>query len=105
MLLATPLLGFCDPFDEALMAVAHSDGITVYTTCIVTPPTDPIKEAACLVLYNKFQASLQAVNAPFPIVPSLTPSPYAWSPYDICRYETSHFVFNITLGFPVCPAL
>jgi len=106
ILMISPLVGFCDPINEALMAVSHVEGNTVYTMCILTPPTgNPVKEAACLLLYNKYNASLLSVNSGLPLIPSIDPSPYAWSPYDICRFEPAHFVFSIEYGFPVCPTI
>ncbi|MCC2624315.1 MAG: hypothetical protein K0R14_188 [Burkholderiales bacterium] len=91
--------------DEALLNVARVKGVAVYTACIMTPPSTPAQAAACAALYAIYVASLQAVNAPFPLVVSTTPSPYLWSPYDVCRYEPTHFVFNVLVTQPFCPVL
>jgi hypothetical protein len=91
--------------DEALLNIARIKGAAVYTACILSPPSTPAQAAACVALYAVYVASLQAVNAPFPLVISTTPSPYLWSPYDVCRYEPTHFVFNVPVAQPYCPVL
>ncbi len=91
--------------DEVLLNVARVKGTAVYTACILTPPSTLAQAAACVALYAVYIASLQAVNAPFPLVISTTPSPYLWSPYDVCRYEPTHSVFNVGLTQPFCPVL
>ena len=103
-LLTSIVYCYADPASEALIAVAKAKGQVVYSACIVTPPIEPDQIAFCTTAYAIYLSSLQAVNAPLPIAPALTPSPYAWSPYDLCRFETSHFVFNAP-GQPYCPAV
>ena len=90
--------------DEALIQSAKAKGSTVYYSCIVTPPTSDEQYAWCLGVYYTYVASLQVVNAPYPLSPSITPSKYSWSPFDICRYETSHLVFTL-LSNPSCSEL
>ncbi|MCE3268066.1 MAG: hypothetical protein K0R49_318 [Burkholderiales bacterium] len=90
--------------DEVLLNISRVKGSVVYTTCILTPPTTPVQVAACVALYGAYVVSLQALNAPFPLVPTTTLSPYIWSPYDVCKYEPTHFVFNIAVTQPYCPA-
>ncbi len=91
--------------DEAAIAVAKSKGSTVYASCIVTPPVTPEQQAWCASVYAVYLSDLQVVNAPYPIAPAVTPSPYSFSQYDICKYETAAFVFNIPVSQPYCPAI
>lgn len=91
-------------FGEAQLATAKSAGSTVYYTCILTPPVTTAQELMCDGLYSTYKSALSALNAPYPILISSSPSIYSWSPYDICRYEGSHFVFPPTGGFPICIA-
>lgn len=99
-----PTIVFADPASEALIMAARAKGTAVYGGCILKPPTTPPEVAYCSGIYSIYVAALQAINAPLPLAPTMTPSQYSWSPYDLCKYETSHFVFN-TPGQPYCPAL
>jgi hypothetical protein len=96
---------FANPINEALLLTAKTKGISVYATCVVSPPVDPTQQAVCVTLYTAYIVSLQALNAPLPLVLSLNPSPYAWSPYDVCRYEPTPLVFNIPVTQPYCPSI
>ena len=77
----------------------------LYFRCFVTNLTgEPKVIATCTTLYTTYNATLTTINAPLPIVPSIDPSPYSWSPFDICRYETAHLVFNSVAAEPYyCP--
>ena len=88
--------------DEVLLNIARVKGVAVYTACILNPPSTPAQIAACEAMYLAYVAALQAINAPFPLVRSMSPSLYSWSRYDVCRYETAHFVFNVGLTQPYC---
>ena len=96
---------FSSPINEALLAASKDKGTVVYTTCILTPPVTPEQTTICVALYTTYISSLQALNAPFPLIPSTTPSPYIWSPYDVCKYEPTHFVFDFPATQPYCPSL
>ena len=92
--------------DEALIASAYNEGTNIYNLCIVKPPATPDAVATCTGLYSAYTNTLSLVNAPLPIVISLDPSPYSSSPFDICRYETAHMVFNSVLAAPYyCPTV
>lgn len=91
--------------DEALIAAAMVKGKVVYKLCLIIPPKTPPEVAACKTAYLVYNTALQAINAPFPLAPSTTPSMYAINPFDVCRYETSHFVFTIPASLPYCPAI
>lgn len=94
------------PIDEAVLASAYSQGVTIYHTCIVPPPADPTAAAYCTTIYTAYVVTLGILNAPFPLVVSLDPSPYAMSPYDICKYEVAHMVFNSPATAPYyCPTI
>lgn len=94
------------PADEALVASAYVQGANIYNTCIATPPVDPDLVAYCTSIYTAYVMTLNSVNAPLPILPAVDPSPYAWSPYDICRYEVAHMVFNSVVQSPYyCPTI
>ncbi len=92
--------------DEALIALANKQGVNIHNMCIAKPPVKPDAIAACATLYTRYTATLNAVNAPLAIVPSIDPSPYSWSPFDICRYEVAHMVFNSIATEPYyCPTV
>jgi hypothetical protein len=93
------------PISEAPLLLSKGKGIIVYTTCILTPPTTPEQITICTALYAVYVASLQVLNAPLPLIPSIIPSPYAWSSFDVCKYEPTHFVFNFPGMQPYCPAI
>lgn len=97
---------FASPMDKAVLASAYSQGVTIYHTCIVPPPSDPTTAAYCTTIYTTYVVTLGVLNAPFPLIISLDPSPYVWSPYDICRYEVAHMVFNSPATTPYyCPTI
>lgn len=99
-------LAVADPIvDEALLGATKSAGSKVYWACIVTPPVTEVQKGICAGLYGTYMASLTALNAPLPIVLSIDPDPYVWSPYDICRYETGHIVFGDQGIQPYCPSI
>ena len=91
--------------DEVLLQAAKSSGITVYHACIETPPVTAEQVAVCTNLYGNYVTALTTVNMPEKLIPSIDPDPYAWSPYDICRYETGHIVFGDQLSLPYCPTV
>lgn len=85
--------------NEALLLSCQKQGCTIYTSCIMIPPITIHQASYCSVLYAKYLTCLQALNAPLPMLQSHHPSPYAWSPYDICRFETATVVISL------CPSL
>ncbi len=93
------------PANETLLSISRVKGTTVYTSCILTPPVTPQQVTLCSSLYAQYISSLQTLNAPLPIIVSTDPSPYVWSPYDVCRFETTHLVFDFVGTQPYCPAL
>jgi len=108
IILCTILSGNCFAViidGEALLISAKTQGTTVYFSCIVTPPVTPAQQATCLALYTTYAATLTALTLPLPMVMSLDPDPYLWSPYDICRYEAGHIVFGDAVIIPYCPTL
>lgn len=97
---------FASPFDEAVLASAYSQGVNIYNTCIATPPIEPDAIAYCTTTYIVYVVTLDILNAPYPSIPSTDPSPYSWSPYDICKYEVAHMVFNSVTQSPYyCPTV
>ena len=99
-------IAIASPVDEAMLASAYAQGVTIYHACIVPPPADPDAVAYCTTIYATYVATLSALNAPFPLFVSLDPSPYSWSLYDICKYETAHMVFNSVTQSPYyCPTV
>jgi hypothetical protein len=90
-----------DPVDEALVLAAQVAGRQVYFSCIAITPVTAEQQAICAGLYTIYNNALRAVNAPLPLVPSLDPSPYVLSQYDVCRYETGHMIFG-HLALPFC---
>lgn len=99
-------IAIASPADEAVLASAYSQGVNIYNTCIAVPPIDPDQVAYCTSIYTAYVVTLSILNAPFPIVPSLDPSPYSWSPFDICKYEVAHMEFNSVVQSPYyCPTV
>ncbi|MDQ5921821.1 MAG: hypothetical protein QG673_1880 [Pseudomonadota bacterium] len=91
--------------DETLLLAAKTQGSNVYYACIVTPPVTPQQQAYCSGLYVTYMVNITALNAPYPLVVSLDPDPYAWSPYDICKYEVGHMIFGDEFITPYCPSI
>lgn len=98
---------FADPVDEALLTTAKVTGTTIFASCILTPPVDPTgsQQAMCVGLYATYVAKEQALNTPLPLMIAKDPSPYAWSPFDICRFETGHLIFGKKTEVPYCPTV
>ena len=93
--------------NEVLLQTARTVGITQFQQCILNQPeTDP-QRAFCDGLRVAYTYALQALNAPDPLLPTKDISQYAWSPWDVCRYEVTHFVFDKPgLGvIPYCPTI
>lgn len=89
--------------NEALLALAKTQGTNVYHECILTPPVTPQQKAFCSALYAVYKIYITALNTPYPLVIAVEPDPYSWSPYDICRYEVGHMVFGDEGIEPYCP--
>jgi hypothetical protein len=87
---------------EAIKASAKAIGKSVYTGCILTPPITPPQVTACTALYNSYIAKLAKVAAPGILTPSNDIFHYP-SPYDVCSYDASHFVFDLPTSQPYCP--
>lgn len=82
---------------------AQKAGNVVYVSCILVPPLTKPQIAYCNKLYSKYVSQLGAVAAPAILGLSQEKSPYSISPYDVCRYDAAHFVFNNPAVVPFCP--
>lgn len=91
--------------DEALLVSTISQGTNIFYTCIVVPPVTPHQNALCASLYSGYITSLTTLNEPYPLILSVDPDPYAWSTYDVCRYETEHTIFGNQGVQPYCPTV
>jgi hypothetical protein len=80
--------------DTALTATAHGQAQSIKSGCIDSPPITPWQISWCTSTYGSYTANLQTLNLPYPISTSTDGyvSPYSWSPYDICRFETGRVV-------------
>lgn len=94
---------FAGGLTESVLDGARAVGINIYYSCIVNPPSHPDQQGYCVELYATYVSKEQILNALLPLVPSKDPSPYAWSPYDICRFEVGHLIFGNKLMLPYCP--
>lgn len=90
---------------EANLAASHAAGMHVYTSCILTPPLTHAQVVMCEGLQRVYEASLVQAAAPMPLSMNTYPSPYSWSPFDICRYEPSVLIFPAEGGSPICPSI
>jgi hypothetical protein len=100
ILLLLNQFSFTIVMNEGVLVSAQSQGHTIYYSCIATPPVSTQQIAACSVMYKAYNSTLQLLNAPLPIMPSLDPSPFSWSPYDVCRFETGHMAL-----LDLCPSI
>ncbi|MBY0379090.1 MAG: hypothetical protein K2P99_01675 [Burkholderiales bacterium] len=99
-----PSLLFANPvIDEALLISAQTYGSNLYVHCIVTPPTTSEQYAICTSLKFGYKSSILALYGNYPPIVSLTPSPYAWSVYDVCSDEMSKLIFPVPSVSPYCP--
>ena len=92
---------------EVLLANAKSVGTDMYLNCIVIIPATDDQRAACDTRRESYKVALHALNAPnLSLVLTSDPSKYANSPWDVCRYEVSHTVFDTDTSrfVPYCPA-
>lgn len=90
---------------EANLVAAHAAGMNVYNRCILIPPVTKPQIAICNGLQSTYYATLVSANSPLPLLINPYPSPYSWSPYDICRYEPSVLIFPAEGGTPICPSI
>ena len=51
---------------------------------------------------NQINTQLTMLNAPLELKISKDISPYASSPYDICKYEPAHLIFSKEQEVPYC---
>ncbi|MBY0379357.1 MAG: hypothetical protein K2P99_03035 [Burkholderiales bacterium] len=100
-----PIAVVASPVDEALLDSAKVTGSIVYASCIATPPVTASQNAYCVGVYATYVAKLQALNAPLPMMLSKERSPYALSPYDICKYEIGNLIFGKQTEIPYCPTI
>ena len=98
---------FADPINETLLETVKAIGTTIFVSCILTPPVDPTgsQQAMCAGLYATYIVKEQALNTPLPLMLAKDPSPYVWSPFDICRFETGHLIFGNKTEVPYCPTV
>ncbi len=87
------------PVDEVLLKSCQATGHVLYSTCVATPPVTPEQVAACTALYSQYMICSTSLNAPQPMLPSKSPDPYTWSPYDPCRFEVHHYIL-----WDICPS-
>lgn len=95
---------FADP-NEGLLASTHAVGSMVYASCILTPPVTDVQTSYCVGIYAAYISQSQTLTAPLPMLVSKEPSPYAWSPYDICRFEVGNLIFGKQTEAPYCPTI
>ena len=90
--------------DEVLLANAKNAGIDMYQNCILITPATDDQRAACDARRVRYNIALIALNAPAPLVLTKDPSQYVASPWDVCRYEVTHTVFdtNVSKAVPYC---
>lgn len=102
LLVAVSMLNYAAvlPIDEAMLLVCQQVGSSLYNSCVATLPVNPDQTAACGTLKASYLACLQALNAPYPLVPSLDPDPYVDNLFTPCTYETGHLVLP-----SICPTL
>ena len=86
--------------EEALLISCQTLGHSIYHSCIATPPATSSQVSYCTSTYSSYSKCLQGLNAPLPMLIATSPSPYSWSPYDICRYEPAFVAM-----FDLCPSV
>ena len=106
LLILLPITVFATPIaDESLLASTNAVGTSIYASCILTPPTNDVQTSICVGMYATYMTQSQTLTAPLPMLVSKEPSPYAWSPYDICRFEVGNIIFGEQSVAPYCPTL
>jgi hypothetical protein len=88
--------------NEALFTLTKQTGVNIYNSCIINPPSNPQQEATCSSMYEVYNSQLTMLNAPLELKISKDISPYASSPYDICKYEPAHLIFSKEQEVPYC---
>jgi len=93
--------GFCLSLapDYVSLAVAGQKAKILLVTCLV-PNLEPSLQAYCSKEYGLYVASLTALAVPLPLQINLDGyvSPFAWSPYDICRFEVGRMINPVCGG-------
>lgn len=84
--------------DEALLLSCQTDGHTLYSNCVIKPPTSPDEVAACSALKIKYLGCLTKLTIPYPLTPSQDLDPYSYSPFTPCKFEIGHLIL-----FDICP--
>lgn len=88
--------------NEVLFMQTKQTGVSIYNSCIANPPATPDQQAACGSLYTLYVSQLTILNNPLELKVSKDISPYASSPYDICKYEPAHLIFSKAREVPYC---
>ncbi len=93
-------------FSTCSLAIAVSDALVIgcrveaegiVAACIIIPPVTPEQEALCLELYTNYRACLVSLQEPLPLSVNKAGyiSPYAESPYDICKWEVARLINDV----------
>ena len=81
---------------DTILADAQSEAFAIKKSCIDTPPVTSPQIAWCTGHYATYVGYLTQLQAPNPLTINLGldgyVSPYAWSVYDICRYEPGRLI-------------
>lgn len=85
--------------NNVLLLKCQTLGHLIFNSCIVVPPTTIEQTAYCTTIYLSYNSCLQLLNNPLPMIITREPSPFTWSPYDICRFEPANLAM-----FDLCPS-
>jgi hypothetical protein len=91
---------YADVINETLLLTCQASGATLYNQCVIKEPVTPQQITACTALKISYILCLGQLNLPYPLVRSLDPDPYAYSPFTPCEYETGHLVLP-----EICPSI
>lgn len=84
--------------DESVLLSCQATGHTLYSSCVVKPPSTPDEVAVCGTLKTTYLICLTKLTIPYLLTPSLETDPYSYSPFTPCGFETGHLIL-----FDICP--
>ena len=81
---------------DTILANAQSAALTIKKSCIDKPPVTSPQIIWCNNQYATYVGDLTQLQSPNPLTINLGldgyVSPYAWSAYDICKYEPGRLI-------------
>ena len=78
--------------DEVILLSCQGLGTNLFSQCIIVPTLTPQQLTQCSILKVSYILCITELNAPYPLIPSIIPDIYYYSPFTPCTYEISNLI-------------